>query len=261
MRNRKKILLLLVTFLVLLSTLTGCSSDDDNSKLSSLMIPTVKQDVYIYDQGNFLDNEVETSVNSLLVELEKQTRIEFAVITVPTLNDLTIEQYSVRLGNHLGIGKADEDNGILLLISKEDTAVRLEIGKGLQGVLTDATSGRILDQFFVPYRDENNYDDATSKTVQAVINYLAASEEYEISIAGLDTGIVLEETPWYVYVIALIVILLVLILIEWGTGHWLGDGFGDGIVFMFIEASSDCSSGSSGGGFGGGSFNGGGASR
>lgn len=261
MKNRK-ILLYLVTFLVLLCTLTGCSSADDDSTLSSLMIPVVKQDTYVYDQGNFLNDSVEETLNSLLVELENQTTIEFVVITIPSLNNLTLEQYAVKLGNQLGIGKADEDNGILLLISKEDTAVRLEIGKGLQGVLTDATSGRILDQFFVPNRDEDKYDDATSETVQAVINYLAQSDEYEISISELNKEIVLEEIPWYVYVIGFILLLIILIVIEGITGYIFGDGFGDGLVFLILECMADSGgSGRSGGGFGGGSFNGGGASR
>lgn len=256
---KRKILLFFTILLLLLCTLTGCSSESDR-ELSSLMIPTVKTDVYVYDQGNFLTDEVEAEVNSLLVELEKQTTIEFAVITIPTLNDLTIEQYAVKLGNTLGIGKAEDDNGILLLISREDTKVRLEIGKGLQGILTDSISGRILDQFFVPDRENDDYDAATNKTVQAVINCLSASDEYEISINGLDTEIVPEETPWYVYVIVLLIILLVLIVLEWITGSAFGDGFGDGIVSAFVYAAAD-SSGSSSGGFGSGSFNGGGASR
>lgn len=259
MKNRK-IVLFFTVLLVLLSTLTGCSSEDDSSE-SSLMIPVVKQDTYVYDQGNFLDDSVESQVNSLLVELEKQTTIEFAVITIPSLNDLTIEQYAVKLGNNLGIGKAEDDNGILLLISKEDTAVRLEIGKGLQGILTDATSGRILDQFFVPNRDENNYDDACSQTVQAVINYLASSEEYEISISGLDKEIVLEEIPFHVYVIGFILLLIFLIIVEFITGYVFGDGFGDGLVFLILECMADSGGSGSRGGFGGGSFNGGGASR
>lgn len=256
--KKRKMLLLFVTILLLLSTLTGCSSED-TLKVTALMIPDVKQDVYVYDQGNFLSDDVESQVNSFLVELEKQTTIEFAVITIPTLNDLTIEQYAVKLGNKLGIGKADKDNGILLLISKEDTKVRLEIGKGLQGILTDSVSGRILDQFFVPFRDEDNYDDATSKTVQAVINALSASEEYEISIKGIDTEIVAKEIPLHVYILILVAIMLALLLIEWVTGNIWGDGFGDGIVVMFIDAAADTSPG--GGSFGGGSFDGGGASR
>ena len=256
-KNKLSILLLLGLFFIVL--LTGCSASDK----SEIMIPDVKSNVYVYDQGDFLDDGVEKQINSLLDQLEEKTSIEFVVITIPSLNNLSLENYAVKLGNELGIGKADADNGILLLISKTDTKVRLEIGKGLQGVLTDSVSGRILDNFFVPYRDKENYNDASLYTVQAVINYLAESDEYEISIKGIDPTVALEpeeETPWYYYVIAIIFLIFLLIVIEWITGHIFGDGFGDGLIVMILDSSFDSDS-DGGGSFGGGSFNGGGASR
>lgn len=265
MKNRKKIFLIMLTFLVLFSSLlTGCSSIE--SEESKLMVPRVKQDCYVYDQGNFINDDIEKEINNLLVDLEEKTTIEFVVITIPTLNDLTIEDYAVKLGNKLGIGKKDEDNGILLLISREDTKVRLEIGPGLQGTITDSKSGRILDKFFVPYREDDNYDDASLNTAKAVISCLAESEEYNFSIEGINTKQVYEEvgedTPLYVYVIIILLVILGLIALEWITGTLFGDGFGDGIVFLILDAASDSSESSSGGSsFGGGGFNGGGASR
>lgn len=199
------------------------------------------------------------------MQLEEKTTIEFAVITIPSLNDLTIEQYAYRLGTELGIGKAEEDNGILLLISKTDTRVRLEIGVGLQGILTDSVSGRILDNFFVPYRDEGKYDDASLNTVNAVINYIADSEEYEFSgVEGLNEEIALEaeeEMTTAETIVAWIILIIILIVVEWITGSIFGDGFGDGLVFAILSSSSSSSGGRSGGSFGGGRFNGGGSSR
>lgn len=254
----KKLKLTLLVVLVLLSfVLTGYSSEDK----SKIKVPEVLQDVYVYDQGKFLDDEVETKINNMLVELEDKTTIEFAVITIPSLEDLSIESYAVKLANELGIGKADEDNGILLLISKEDTKVRLEIGKGLQGILTDSVSGRTLDDFFVPHREEGNYDKAAFNTVQGIINYLAESDEYDFSIEGINKDIIVEEEE-DISLGTIILIIIGLIILEFITGHLFGDGFGDGIVFMVItSSSSSSSSGSSRGRFGGGGFNGGGASR
>lgn len=257
--KQKKICIYLLTLLILFSCiLTSCSFEEE----SQLLIPDVKKDTYIYDQGKFIDDQVEEKINNLLIQLEEQTTIEFVVITIPSLNNLTIENYAVKLGNKLGIGKAETDNGILLLISKEDTKVRLEIGKGLQGILTDATSGRILDAFFVPSRDKDNYDEASLNTVQAVINCLAKIEEYNISINGIDKEIIPEPEKEYStseIISFIIIIIMILIILEWITGKIFGDGFGDGIVFIILNAVTDSDSGSSG--FGGGSFNGGGASR
>lgn len=253
--KRKRLQAIGILFLLFFSLLAGCAGEE-----APILIPEVKEDIYVYDQGDFLGTEAESTMNQFLVELEQQTTIEFAVITIPTLGNLSIESYAVKLGNELGIGKADEDNGILLLTSREDGKVRLEIGKGLQGILTDSISGRILDEYFVPYRDKDLYDEACLNTVQAIINYLAQSEEYDISIAGVNADISLEEPSSLVSILTLILFVLVLA----------------GVIALCIWATSERDSGSSGrgfggssfsggfsssGGFGGGSFSGGGASR
>lgn len=264
----KSVFCIVLIFLICL--LSGCASKeyDEQERLGSILVPTILKDTYVYDQGQFISDDQEEVINNLLVQLEEKTTIEFAVITIPSLNDLTIEQYAVRLGNKLGIGKADEDNGILLLISKADTKVRLEIGLGLQGFLTDAKCGRILDKFFVPAREKDNYNDACFNTVNAVINAIADSEEYEFSgIEGLNKELKVDSdesiTARDILIINLVIIGL--IILEFITGYWWGCGFGDGIVFMILEAAIDSrTSGtgrSSGGSFGGGRFNGGGSSR
>ena len=234
-------------------------------------VPEVLKDTYVYDQGNIISDDQEDVINNLLVQLEEKTTVEFAVITIPSLNNLTIEQYAVKLANTLGIGKAGEDNGILLLVSKTDTKVRLEIGRGLQGFLTDSVSGRILDKFFVPSREKDNYNDACFNTVNAVINCIAESEEYEFSgINGLDGNIAIEEAEkdelTAAEVIGIIVLIIFLVILEWITGSVFGDGFGDGFVFLILQIllssrSSGGGGGSRGGSFGGGRFNGGGSSR
>lgn len=270
MRPRLKAILL--TGLILLACLLGgCASNEKTAEeemLESVLVPEVLKDMYVYDQGNFISDDQEEVINHLLVQLEEKTTIEFAVITIPNLNDLTIEQYAVRLGNKLGIGKAGEDNGILLLVSKTDTKVRLEIGPGLQGFLTDSKCGRILDKFFVPSREKDQYDDACFNTVNAVINAIADSEEYEFSgIDGLNKELAVEadESDEITTgdIVVIILIIIGLIILEFATGYMFGDGFGDGLVFLILHAvlESKSSGGSSGGSFGGGRFNGGGSSR
>ena len=267
----QKIKVSFLTVLILLSCLFGgCASSDDaqDSLEAQLLVPEVLKDVYVYDQGEFISDDQEEIINNLLVQLEEKTTVEFAVITIPSLNDLSIEQYAVRLGNKLGIGKEGEDNGILLLVSKTDTKVRLEIGGGLQGFLTDSVSGRILDKYFVPSREKGNYDDACFNTVNAVINCIADSEEYEFSgIQGLDQDIAVEAEEDGLNageIIGIIALVIILLILEWITGYFMGTGFGDGIVFLILRivlSSRSGGGGKSGGSFGGGRFNGGGSSR
>ena len=267
----QKIKVYLLTVLILLSCLLcGCGSVNDNTIDDSnvqIQVPEVLEDTYVYDQGNIISDDQEAVINNILVQLEEKTTVEFAVITIPSLNNLTIEQYAVKLANTLGIGKAGEDNGILLLVSKTDTKVRLEIGRGLQGFLTDSVSGRILDKYFVPSREKDNYNDACFNTVNAVINCIANSDDYEFSeIEGLDPEIAVETEDKLTagQVFGIILLIIFLLILELITGRIFGDGFGDGLVFLILHIllnSRSGGGGSRGGSFGGGRFNGGGSSR
>ena len=162
--------LVLVIICTFSSTLIANASWFEKNEIP---IPTVKNDVYVYDDGNIIDDDIEKQLNSLLITLEEKTSAEVAVITIESLLGKEIEDYSINLANTLGIGKADEDNGVLLLISESDVKVRLEIGRGLEGCLNDSKCGRILDDYFVPYREKNEYSEGTYQTIQAIVSVIA----------------------------------------------------------------------------------------
>ena len=168
-----------------------------------------------------------------------------------------IEEYANELFNTLGIGKDDKDNGVLLLFSRSDGRVRLEIGLGLEGCLNDSKCGRILDDNFVPYCEKDEYSMATEMTVKAVTNVIA--EEYQVEIQGLEIeeeeqsteDTAEEELSWWIWMFIIIFIIL--------------------SVWASLDGGGGCSGGSyyggyfggrsSRGGFGGGRSGGGGASR
>ena len=194
----------------------------------------------------------------MLVELEKKTEAEFAVVSVESLLNQSIEDYANNLFNTLGIGKKGKDNGVLLLFSRSDEKVRLEIGRGLEGCLNDSKCGRILDHYFVPYRENDEYSKATTMTVKAVLNVIA--EEYEIDIQGLEKDLDLsvededdaDGLPLWVWIVLTILFVLALI----GAIYRACDD--DSSSGGFFGGSSG---GFSAGGFGGGFSGGGGASR
>lgn len=252
--NKKRIIspvVFLAVLSMLLSILSGCATSE------KIPIPTVQKDVYIYDDDNIIDDDIENELNQMLVQLEEKTEAEFAVVSVKSLLGRSIEDYSNNIFNTLGIGKKNKDNGVLLLFSRSDSKVRLEIGRGLEGCLNDAKCGRILDDYFVPYRESDEYTKATELTVNAVLNVIA--EEYEIDIEGLEKNLTLEKNSeessddgsfiWILLLILLIVI-VVTILFSDSSGSSSGGYWGGS------------SGGFSGGGsFGGGFSGGGGASR
>lgn len=249
MRKKRIIfcMLLLIVLSTLMSMLTGCATSE------KIPIPTVEKDVYIYDEDDIIDDDIEKELNKMLVELEEKTETEFAIVSIESLLDRSIEDYANNLFNTLGIGKKGKDNGVLLLFSRSDEKVRLEIGRGLEGCLNDSKCGRILDDYFVPYRENDEYTKATEMTVKAVLNVIA--EEYEIDIQGLEKDLYVEDDsddglPLWVLIIIIILIAVVLILTFCNDGSSSGGGFYGGF-----------SGGFSSGGFGGGFSGGGGASR
>ena len=241
------IVLVMIVSCMLIGPLTSCAALIEKDEIP---IPTVKKDVYVYDEDDIIEDDVESKVNTLLIQLEEKTGAEIAVITVKSLLGKEIEDYSYELANTLGIGKADEDNGVLLLISKTDERVRLEIGKGLEGCLNDSKCGRILDDYFVPYREKDEYSEGTYKTIEAVVSVIA--QEYEVTIGDVDDTLAKKmdedakkDAIKAVIIIIIIVIVLIILLV-------CDNIFLDGAITQgFVGGSSS----------GGGGFGGGGASR
>lgn len=254
-RKKRNAIFLCTICLLILVTLISSSCSALGSK-DKIPIPEVQQDVYVYDQDDIIDDKTEQKLNALLIQLESKTTAEVAVVTIPSLLDMEIEDYSYELANTLGIGKAEKDNGVLLLISRNDTKVRLEIGKGLEGCLNDSRCGRILDDYFVPYRENNEYSEGTYQTIQAVASVIA--KEYNMSLDGIEKDYHQEinereeEEAKAALKIFIIIVLIIIVVVICDFKFF--DGALIGAIF-----SSSSSSGS--GGFSGGSFGGGGATR
>ena len=251
----KRVVVMLLVAVLLGGAVAGVSATGE------IPIPVVEKGVYIHDVDNAIDDDVEKSLNQLLDRLEKKTGVEFVVVSVESLNGRTIEDYAVNLGNSLKIGKKGEDNGVLLLFSRSDTRVRLEIGRGLLGCLNAAQCGRILDRHFVPYRDDGEYTQATENTVKAVI--LEVCEAYNISVEELslkefqeEEEKAAEEEFWTMLIVIALILLLAYLEVKYGNG---GSNSYSGGCHSYSGCSHSYSS--SRGSYSGGRFNGRGASR
>lgn len=108
----------------------------------------------VNDFAHVLSAAQRDQLESDLADLERGTSAEVAVVTVPSLGDSSIEEYATGLFNAWGIGKQDRDNGVLILVSPGDRAIRLEVGYGLEAVLPDGLAGAIIRETFIPrFRD------------------------------------------------------------------------------------------------------------
>lgn len=113
------------------------------------------QDKYVNDFAGFLDSASVSQLRGLLSELKQNTTAEIVVVTVQTTEPEPPDQYRTELFNNWKIGKAANDNGLLILYAVKENRIEVETGYGLEGILTDSKVGSILDEFYVPNRDSN----------------------------------------------------------------------------------------------------------
>ena len=217
-------------------------------------VPRVQEKTFVYDQEELLSTDQKETLNTVLRYLEEQTSIEFAVITSSSYFGMNIDDYAHDLFNTLKIGKADKDNGILLLVSAKEGHARLEIGYGLESLLTDSICGRILDKYYVPNRDNGKNTESVYETAFGVLAFLG--EEYGIDIIENQKAIASEiKNKDSIERIIKTVVSIILVILVVILDYYLGSsGYGGRYHGGF-------SSRGGGGHFGGGHSGGGGAHR
>ena len=260
MRGKLRIGTLLATVVVGMVLLL-CSCDGE---AVATLSPTDR--FFVNDFADVISTEDENNIYALGVRLFEKTTAQVVAVTVPSLDGKDIEQYSLELARDWGIGNKEKNNGMLLLLAVEDREVRIEVGYGLEGAVTDAQSGILLDHYAVPAFSENDFSSGMVSTYRALVNevyleYGLQPEDGYVPVERLpDNNYDGELSPLATLGVVIFVIIFVLLFrnkpwFPWlfffggGGGHHRGGGYHGG-----------------GGGFGGfsgggGSFGGGGASR
>jgi len=149
---------------------------------STLLFAIPQPEGYVNDFEGILENESE--LEEKISNFEKQTGIEIAVLTTSDFEDTYIEDYAVKVFEQWGIGKEGEDNGVLIIVSKEQRQSRIEVGYGLEPILTDGVTGRIQDTAMVPNFREENYSQGINEGVSMIIQILGGED-----IDGVTTNI------------------------------------------------------------------------
>lgn len=122
----------------------------------------------VNDYAGILSLSALQELDSRLAELERKDSTQVVVLTVPTLAGEPIEQFSIRVAEAWKVGQKGFDNGAILLIAKQEKKVRIEVGRGLEGTLTDLVSGRIIRDEMVPLMKKGEYDKGVIAGVEAI---------------------------------------------------------------------------------------------
>lgn len=128
----------------------------------------------VNDFARLLSAATTNKLNTQLTQLEKETGAAVVVATVETLGGLTVEEYAVQLFEKWGIGQKGEDRGVLFLVALQERKVRIEVGYGLEPIITDGRSGAILDKYVVPSLRNNDWDTGISAGVGAIEEFIRA---------------------------------------------------------------------------------------
>jgi uncharacterized protein len=213
----------------------------------------------IVDQANVISASARQTIEPKLADLETKSGIQLVVATVNSLEGQEIEPYANALFRNWKLGDKTKNNGVLLLVAPKEHRVRIEVGYGLEGTLTDALSKVIITNAITPRLKAGDFSDGISRGVDDIITVLStdAFEWEKRPSLRLDNPPASDPANWVLILIAIIVV--VLLIVSPGF-RWFF--FNVVLNILISSALSGRGGGSSGGGFsgGGGSSGGGGAS-
>lgn len=153
------------------------------ASLSALELPRLGGRVN--DSAGMLSAQTRAELETSLADLEATDSTQIVVLTIPSLEGEVLEEYSLRVVEAWKIGQKGLDNGALLLIARDERKLRIEVGYGLEGSLTDLVAGRIISSVIVPRFKEGNYDRGIIDGVTAMV--AAVRGEFVASAANAKT--------------------------------------------------------------------------
>ncbi|MBN2042067.1 MAG: TPM domain-containing protein [Spirochaetes bacterium] len=137
-----------------------------STSLFALEVPSLQGRVN--DYAGMLSAHTARNLEGKLARLEETDSTQIVILTVPSLEGDALEDFSIRVAEKWKIGHEKADNGAILLISRDDRKVRIEVGYGLEGKLTDLMAGRIIDDIIVPGFRQGDFDGGVAKAVDAI---------------------------------------------------------------------------------------------
>ncbi len=206
----------------------------------------------VVDTAGMLSPATESQITQMLQAHEQGTTEQVVVVTLPDLQGYPIEDYGYQLGRHWGIGQQGEDNGALLIVAQQERKIRIEVGYGLEGRLTDAASATIINQIITPAFKQNQFEEGILNGAAAMVQVLGG-EPLAVPTRAISEGREKPDLP----LVSLLFIIIMAVIFFIGGGRGRG-GRGRTAALLGGALLGSSMGGRGGGGFGGGGFGGGG---
>ncbi len=202
----------------------------------------------IVDEAQLLTAQQRESITAALAEHERKTGQQVVVVTLNSLQGVPIEDYGYQLGRHWGIGEKDKDTGALLIVAPNERVVRIEVGYGLEGELTDAATRLIIENLILPQFRAGRFGEGIVAGTGAILEILGGAPPG--SVVPTRQPPRERETREALPLLPMLLLLLFLLYARSGSRRRRGGWYGG---FPPIGRG-----GGRGGGWGGGGFSGGG---
>jgi len=138
--------------------------------LSSASLDVPRLQGYVNDYAGMISSSARPKIEEMLRAFEQSDSTQIVILTVPSLGGEPIEEFGVKVGEVWKIGQQMKDNGVLFIVSKQDRKMRIEVGRGLEGRLTDLMAGRIIDQVINPRFGKGDFDGGFITGVSTLID-------------------------------------------------------------------------------------------
>jgi len=181
----------------------------------ALEIPA-RPDGHVTDKANLLSPQSKEKLEKFLDDFERKTSNQIVVVTFPSLEGESLEDFSIRLAERWRIGQKSRDNGVIFLIFKDDHKMRIEVGYGLEGVLPDALAGQIIQQVAAPYFRRGEYENGIFSAVDAICR----ATQGEFKGSGESFGANREGDSTFKFILIFIFIISIIDFIRYSGYFW-----------------------------------------
>jgi len=232
---------------------------------SAAAIDVPRLNARVNDYAGILSSSEKSTLESLLIDTENKTSSQVALLTIPSLEGEVLEDYSIKVAEKWELGQKKFDNGVLVLVAMAEKKIRIEVGYGLEPILTDVKSNYIIRKMMVPEFKRNNYFAGINNGLKAVTGIV--NKEFEITPGQLQEFQKEQGKAKGTHLPLGLIIFIVFIVISFlkGLGRGGMSSAASGIFWGSVLGGSSRRGGGffgGGGGFsgGGGGFSGGGGS-
>src|SRR3989344_1735348 len=186
---------------------------------------------FVNDFSEILTAEQKQLLETKVSNFEKETSNELSVVIISNLGGDTIENFAVKLFEDWGIGKNKKDNGVLLLVAPEDRKMRIEVGYGLEGALTDAQSFWIIQNILRPSFQKEDYYEGISSGVDTIVSITKGEFKPDTNSTG-DSGINRDSVFFMLWVSWVFFVWMGSVLAR--SKSWWGGGIVGGVIAFAI---------------------------